>query len=212
MKNRRLKIHLPNEPESYPTIGRNYFFASKHYFSGQTLSRRDDIIQIVYTLIYLLNPQNFKMAEIYTRNINKSNSFEEMKAYKLNATPEDICSEQRTLCLRNILIEAYSYCYDQTPRYGVLKFLLEKELMELHCVPDKYFTWFHKGFIGRPLSAIKYVGLQSADIQQDDIQESVTINPMIVLEGQKEKNKLVINKGNVVNPIVDNVSTNSEQI
>lgn len=35
---------------------------------------------------------------------------------------------------------------------------------------------------------------------------------MIVLEGQKEKNKLVINKGNVVNPIVDNVSTNSEQI
>jgi hypothetical protein len=35
---------------------RNIVFASKHYFNGDTLSRRDDIISIVYNLIYMMNP------------------------------------------------------------------------------------------------------------------------------------------------------------
>lgn len=44
---------------------RNMVFASKHYFSGNTLSRRDDIISIVYNLIYLMNPHKFKMGNIF---------------------------------------------------------------------------------------------------------------------------------------------------
>ena len=54
-QNREKMTHLPNKI-LFPPITRNMFFASPHYFSGQTMSRRDDIIQIVYNLIYLTNP------------------------------------------------------------------------------------------------------------------------------------------------------------
>ena len=33
----------------------NSVFASKNAFSGQTMSRRDDIIQIAYLLIYIID-------------------------------------------------------------------------------------------------------------------------------------------------------------
>jgi hypothetical protein len=53
------KCHLPNEITMPPKIGRNYFFASKHYFEGHKMSRRDDIIQIIYNMLYLTNPEDF---------------------------------------------------------------------------------------------------------------------------------------------------------
>ena len=43
---------------------RNLAFASKNYFNGQTLSRRDDIISILYNLINLMNPHEFKIGDI----------------------------------------------------------------------------------------------------------------------------------------------------
>ena len=46
-------------------FNRNIIFASKNYFKGSTLSRRDDIISIVYNLIYLMNPHAFMMGEIF---------------------------------------------------------------------------------------------------------------------------------------------------
>jgi hypothetical protein len=59
-------------------------FASKNYFSGQTLSRRDDIIQIIYNLLYLLNPPNFRMQEI----MDSDDIFNNMQEYKLNASAD----------------------------------------------------------------------------------------------------------------------------
>jgi hypothetical protein len=49
-------------------IDRNIVFASKNYFNGTTLSRRDDIISIVYNLLYLMNPHKFKMSLIVSAN------------------------------------------------------------------------------------------------------------------------------------------------
>jgi hypothetical protein len=59
--------HIINtiEPEmNSREVHRNLFFASKNYFSGETLSRRDDLISILYSLLLLLNPRDFKMKEI----------------------------------------------------------------------------------------------------------------------------------------------------
>ena len=48
--------HNPN------ITGQNFYlntiFASKHTIMGNQTSRRDDIIQIVYNMIYLLDPKN----------------------------------------------------------------------------------------------------------------------------------------------------------
>ena len=49
-------VHLPNE-DVLSFIG-NIIFASHIAFRCQTLSRRDDIIQIIYNLVYLMNPED----------------------------------------------------------------------------------------------------------------------------------------------------------
>ena len=125
-------------------------FASKNYFCGHTLSRRDDIIQIIYNLVYLLNPPNFRMVKI----MESDNVFAAMKSYKVGTSPEKVCSESVLECLRPILSEAYSYGYDEKPQYGKLKFLLEHELLKMHCLPDDAFSWLQPkeiDYIGRPI-------------------------------------------------------------
>jgi casein kinase 1 len=84
------KKHLPNK-EVHSFVG-NIIFASHHAFKCQTLSRRDDIIQIVYNMVYLMNPDNSWIFEI----LSSSNIHEEMRLFKNRATPEDICKGERT--------------------------------------------------------------------------------------------------------------------
>jgi hypothetical protein len=40
-----------------------------------------------------------------------------------------------------VLKEAYSYEFKDKPNYGVLKFLLEKQIMELYGLPDTHYSW-----------------------------------------------------------------------
>lgn len=97
------KTHLPNKQQN-SFVG-NIIFASHHAFMCQSLSRRDDIIQIVYNLVYLLNPEVSWVYDI----LNSSNVQEEMKNFKVKATPEDICHGERCDCLIPLCREAYRY-------------------------------------------------------------------------------------------------------
>lgn len=57
--------HIQNLIEQNVSNDRNIVFASKHYFSGQTLSRRDDIISIVYNLLFMMDQNDFEFAKIF---------------------------------------------------------------------------------------------------------------------------------------------------
>ena len=94
---------------------RNLIFASKNYFNGHTLSRRDDIISILYNLIYLMNPYELKLGNLFqSKSFNKS--YKQIREYKLKSSPEKICNEtQRRKCLLNFCKEAYSYSFADTP-------------------------------------------------------------------------------------------------
>lgn len=90
-KNRRYLLwdgkHLPNAPDNSEKT-KNIIFASKNYFSNDNLSRRDDIISIVYLLIYLMSgPNECEMINIFNDS-EPSEEYEMMKKYKLKATPE----------------------------------------------------------------------------------------------------------------------------
>jgi len=52
-----------------------------------------------------------------------------------------------------LLEEAYSYEYSDEPQYGKLIYLMEHELLNMNCIPDKYFSWFNEQFWGRPTAA-----------------------------------------------------------
>ena len=74
-----------------------------------------------------------------------------MRDFKANALPEEICEGDRCGCITDLCAEAYSYKYDEIPRYGVLKFILENELIKLNVVPDKIYSFLQptNTFIGR---------------------------------------------------------------
>ena len=73
-----------------------------------------------------------------------------MTEFKQKATPEEICAGERCGCLIELCSEAYSYGYDEKPRYGVLKFILEKELLKLNVIPDNIYSFLQqRKFIGR---------------------------------------------------------------
>lgn len=89
----------------------NIIFASHHAFECKTLSRRDDIIQIIYNLVYLMNPEVSWIYDI----LNSSNIQEEMRNFKIKATPDEICFGERCKCLIPICKEAYSIGYEEEP-------------------------------------------------------------------------------------------------
>lgn len=92
-----------------------------------------------------------------------------MRKFKVLAAPEEVCKGHRLRCILELCKEAYSYDYDATPRYGILRFLLEKELLEMHIVPDNVYSFLVKnlGFIGR-------VCIQSFEEQKgEDFEESL---------------------------------------
>ena len=73
-----------------------------------------------------------------------------MKEFKHKATPEEICAGERCHCILKLCSEAYSYSYDEMPRYGILKCLLENELIKLSVIPDKNYSFMQvNSFIGR---------------------------------------------------------------
>jgi hypothetical protein len=82
------KEHIPNIIcDPYKKFKGNMLFASKNSFIGHTLSRRDDIITIMYMLVFLVNGK--------IPNNNKNNSvqmqFEAMKRMKVNVSAERFC-------------------------------------------------------------------------------------------------------------------------
>lgn len=67
----------------------NPLLASKNVLEDNTWSRRDDIIQIVYNLVYLLKGS-------WT---SKFKTRQGMKEFKQKATPEDICLGGPSSCI-----------------------------------------------------------------------------------------------------------------
>ena len=74
-----------------------------------------------------------------------------MKRYKLSKSPEQICSQDaRCRSLVPFFREAYSYGFSDQPGYGVLIFLLERQILDLSGIPDRCFSWRQlRGFHGR---------------------------------------------------------------
>ena len=94
----------------------NEWFASKFLFMGQTYSRRDDIISLVYTLMYLCTQLSDVQAKVSIQMIGK---------YKIKTSPLEFCKGcPRSELFGPMLKEAHSYKFDQEPHYGKLRFMM----------------------------------------------------------------------------------------
>lgn len=76
----------------------------------------------MYNLLYLTQPINFEMSDIF---LEAENPYMAMGKYKGEKTPEEICSDPRAQYLIPLLREAYSIGYDEEPQYGRIIFIME---------------------------------------------------------------------------------------
>ena len=103
------KKHVPNTGALEKQKSKNVFFASKNYFNGDTLSRRDDITEIIYNLMYLADPYGSVLSQAYKTS---ETLFDDISNLKLNSTAAELCASPRTQIFGKILEEAYSYQYE----------------------------------------------------------------------------------------------------
>ena len=123
------KSHRPNK---HVVQYGNPHFCSKNVHLDQTLSRRDDLIQIVYNLMCLFNSYR------PLRDIIGDHP-DEFIEYKKEASAEEFCKDNDCEFLSEVLDHCYSLKYDETPDYAKIIFLLKKALMDLGLGPGDIF-------------------------------------------------------------------------
>ena len=110
----------------------SFLFASKNAFNYIRTSRRDDLISLVYNLIYMLDSK--RLSFIRKVKTSDENFFEKVKEAKLGMTIDDLCgmnlAESRTFLIRPFIDEVMSYRFNDVPNYQKLKFMLEKVLLD----------------------------------------------------------------------------------
>jgi len=115
--------HRPNG--SGPDKFVNVHFGSKNALKKETLSRRDDIIQIIYNLMCLAN--SFKPIHDYIGEDDEELTL--FSEFKKNSSAKDFCGLNKTPIFTEVLTECYEMSYDATPNYEKLKFLLKKSML-----------------------------------------------------------------------------------
>lgn len=119
-------VHVANRKVEFKS---NQWFASVHAFNGNMASRRDDIICLLYTLVYFLTGYRFIQKHAPTEN--------EIGNFKLSNTPEQFCEGCEYLA--PVLEEAYSYGFSDKPNYNKIIFLLKNTLIETLQTPISKF-------------------------------------------------------------------------
>jgi len=112
---------------------KNQFFTSKWVLSGHPYTKRDDVIAIVYNLLFLMDSQDSWFAT------KLNTEYSELVEFRLKADASEICGGNRCEALIPLYEEVYSYGLNEKPNYGKLKFLLEMELVDSFCKPDKFY-------------------------------------------------------------------------
>lgn len=99
---------------------------------GHNFSRRDDVIQAIYVVIYLLN--KFK-------DITKQSDRVGIRKFKLSANSTEICKGEMSYRIAPILDLANSIEFDEEPNYGRIKFEFAKLLMKIRISPADHYSW-----------------------------------------------------------------------
>lgn len=107
-------------------------FASKYIFQFQKSSRRDDLISLVYNLIFMLDPSRMT----FINGLSDKDKMERLKLIgeaKAKMTVVDLCGESLKDTIAYVLYpfvqEVMSYSFEQEPNYDKLRFLLEAVLL-----------------------------------------------------------------------------------
>lgn len=119
-------------------------FASKYAFNFVCTSRRDDLISLVYNLVFFLDMDRLTFIN-QVQSKSKQNKFKIIKEAKMAMTPRDLCGsskeESPAFCLLDFTEEVFSYGFETKPDYERLRTILTKSLDSLGFSPSKNYDW-----------------------------------------------------------------------
>ena len=108
-------------------------FSSVHTMEKQHLSKRDDLISLVYLLLYL-----FKELPIPCRQVGTlKEDFDHILQIKKQLSIDDLCQGRRARTLKPFVEEVFSYKYNEKPYYNKLRHLLTSQLLDLEVLPSE---------------------------------------------------------------------------
>jgi hypothetical protein len=142
-------------------------FASKYSFNFVRTSRRDDLISLVYLLIFLIDHSRLTFINI-VEGLSKKDKFNLIKNQKMMMTTKDLCgSVDQGLDVYNLhafIDEVMLIDFKEEPNYNKLRFCLAKCLLDVDCVPDKRCDWNH------------FFILENSKLKEDDKREKENKN------------------------------------
>ena len=92
-------------------------FSSKFGFIGYNLARRDDIISVIYLLVFLINGR----IEKYDKGMDFKQLFEKVSELKNSKTAYEFCTGQSHV-FAHILDYAYNLEFEEKPNYNYIRF------------------------------------------------------------------------------------------
>lgn len=127
--------HIPFR-ERVPFSG-NLLFASKNAFRQVEQSRRDDLISLVYLVIF------FVQGELgWMKNLKSTDPlfFQKVAKIKQNLNSKTLCTGPAK-GLEAFCDEVFSYEFEDTPNYSKIKHMLACFLLVHNVQPDNVFDW-----------------------------------------------------------------------
>ena len=119
-------------------------FASKNSFKFLRTSRRDDLISLVYIIIFMIDIDRLKFIN-EVEGIAKKEKFKIIKDQKLAMSVKDLCGkdlkESQAFLITEFVKNVMDLKFEEEPNYGKLKFFLTKALLETGDVPNKEHDW-----------------------------------------------------------------------
>ena len=138
--------HVPQK-QNVPMMG-HPIFASVNTFRGATLSRRDDLQSLVYTLLYLLGRKlpwyNTCLFEGGSDKTTEKLKYKKIGRMKNDLSPGMVCGNSQKW-LVPFLSTVNRYSFDEQPDYAYLKNLLVCAILKSKQVVDMKMDWSHDG-------------------------------------------------------------------
>ena len=100
-------------------------YLSANAMNFKTQSRKDDLISLMYSLVYLVN-ETTEWAYEYIQDINLQRDM--IHEFKKKATPAQICNGESSP-MTPVLEMIYDLGYDEKPNYDKLIFEFSKAIM-----------------------------------------------------------------------------------
>ena len=100
----------------------NFTFASLNQLKYKTTSRRDDLIQLFYFLVYLLHGNSLFGIETDAKS-DKQAELARIRKIKAGIKSKDLCVGDSS-CLQNLKKEIFCYHFKDEPRYDLLREIL----------------------------------------------------------------------------------------